>query len=110
MAINFFYYGWRDALTLIVIGFILAVLIGALVYPLYYYFGAMHAELILLGSTLGAVAIVRGLSLVINLLLGEAQISTVTYVNSVGIILTAACMGYIFSCFVTCRIFASKEY
>lgn len=41
---------------------------------------------------------------------GQAQISTVTYVNSVGIILAAACMGYIFSCFVTCRIFASKEY
>lgn len=107
---QYFYYGWRDALTLIVIGFILAVLIGALVYPLYYYFGAMHAELILLGSTLGAVAIVRGLSLVINFLLGEAQISTVTYVNSVGIILAAACMGYMLSYFVTCHIFASKEY
>ena len=107
---QFFYYGWRDAITLIVMGVIIAVFIGALVYPMYYYFGAMKAELILLGGTLGAVAIVRGLSLLINTLLGEEQISTITYVNSVGIILVVAFIGYALSYFVTCRIFAVKEY
>jgi hypothetical protein len=91
-------------------GVIIAVFIGALVYPMYYYFGAMKAELILLVGTLGAVAIVRGLSLLINTLLGEEQISTITYVNSVGIILVVAFIGYALSYFVTCRIFAVKEY
>ena len=61
-------------------------------------------------GTLGAVAIVRGLSLLINTLLGEEQISTITYVNSVGIILVVAFIGYALSYFVTCRIFAVKEY
>lgn len=107
---QFFYYGWRDAVSLVAIGVVLAVLIGALAYPMYYYFGAMRAELILLGSTLGAVAIVRGLSLLINLLLGEENISTVTYVNSFGIILVVAFAIYILSYFVTCRIFTRKEY
>lgn len=107
---QFFYYGWRDAVSLVAIGFVLAVLIGALAYPMYYYFGAMHAELILLGSTLGSVAIVRGLSVLINLFLGEENISTVTYVNSFGSILVVAFAIYALSYFVTCRIFTRKEY
>lgn len=107
---QFFYYGWRDAITLIVMGVIIAIFIGALAYPMYYFFGAMKAELILLGSTLGAVAIVRGLSIGINLLLGEGNVSTVTYVNSVGIICLVAVAFDLVSYFVTCRIFAQKEY
>lgn len=107
---QFFYYGWRDAITLIVMGVIIAIFIGALAYPMYYFFGAMKAELILLGSTLGAVAIVRGLSIGINLLLGEGNVSTVTYVNSVGIIFLVAVASNLVSYFVTCRIFAQKEY
>ena len=51
-----FYYGFRDVLTLILGGGILAVFMGAIAYPLYYWWGEEKTEIIIALAILGAVA------------------------------------------------------
>ena len=54
----YFYYGFRDVLTLILGGGILAVFMGAIAYPLYYWWGEEKTEIIIALAILGAVAVI----------------------------------------------------
>lgn len=60
---QYFYYGFRDAVTLILLGGILSILIGAIAYPLYYLWGAERTEIILVLSVVLSIAVIMGLSI-----------------------------------------------
>lgn len=65
---QYFYYGFRDAVTLILLGGILSILIGAIAYPLYYLWGAERTEIILVLSVVLSIAVIMGLSIFVNFL------------------------------------------
>lgn len=107
---QYFYYGFRDAITLIIGGWVLAIFIGAIAYPLYVLWGAGRTEIISVLSTIGAVGIVLGLSLLINLLSGDNDISNVAYYASLILILVIALVTFGLSYILSCSIFRQKEY
>lgn len=106
----YFYYGFRDALTLVLGGAVLAVLIGEIAYPLYYLWGEEKTEVILVLSVIGAVCIILGISLAVNFLVGDAGVSDTVYYISLILILIITAMAEIISYTLTVRIFERKEY
>ena len=107
---RYFYYGFRDAVTLILGGGVLAVFMGAVSYPLYYWWGGEKTEVILLLSVLVSGAAIGGLSLLINMLTGEGMVSDTEYYLSLLVILGVAAAAFTGSYYLTSWIFRQKEY
>lgn len=107
---RYFYYGFRDAVTLILGGGVLAVFMGAVSYPLYYWWGGEKTEVILLLSVLVSGAVIGGLSLLINTLTGEGMVSDTEYYLSLLVILGVAAAAFAGSYYLTSWIFRQKEY
>lgn len=107
---KYFYYGFRDAITLIAGGGVLAILIGAIAYPFYYIWGAGKTEVISVLSVLGAAAIIVGLSTMVNVILGDHAVSNTLYYASVMVILFIALFTFGVSYILSCSIFKYKEY
>ena len=63
---QYFYYGFRDAVTLILGGGILAIFIGSFFYPLHYFLGVEKIEITAIISLVVSVAVIVGISLLIN--------------------------------------------
>lgn len=106
----YFYYGFRDAITLILSGGILAFFIGAIAYPLYYLWGDDKTEIIMVLAVLGAIAIVLGLSLLINIVAGEGGVSDTKYYLSLLIIVVIAAVAYLGSFALADSIFEKVEW
>lgn len=106
---RYFYYGLRDAVTLVLGGTILAVLIGAIAYPLILLWGYARIEVAMLSGTIGAIGVVLALSLVINVFTEGGNISDTTYYISLVFITLVTtvlcCVSYRF----TVRLFEKQE-
>lgn len=107
---QYFYYGFRDAVTLILGGGVLAIFTGAVFYPLYYYLGAGKIEIIAIISMILAIAVIAGISILINVLVGGKGVSDTTYYISLLAIVCITGLAYTGSCLLSCHIFQSKEY
>lgn len=107
---QYFYYGFRDAITLIMGGGILAILIGAFAYPLYYLWGAGKTEVISVLSVLGAAAVIAGISALVNIVSGDNPVSNTFYYASLIAILFIALFTFGLSNVLSCSIFKQKEY
>lgn len=107
---QYFYYGFRDAFTLVLGGGILAMFIGSVFYPLYYFLGAEKTEITAILSAIISVAILVGISVFINILLGNKDVSDTTYYISLIMILSITCVAFIGSYFLSAFIFQKKEY
>ncbi len=106
----YFYYGFRDAVTLLSAGGVIALLIGALSYPLHYFLSDGKTVIVPLFSVLGAVAIVFGLSVLVSALNNGKIISDAQYYQSLGLIIGFTIILYFSSFFLSARIFQNKEY
>ena len=90
---QYFYYGFRDAITLILGGGILALFVGSIFYPLYYFLGVEKIEITAIISLVISVAIIVGISLLINILL-HGDVSDTTYYISLIVILIITCLTF----------------
>ena len=81
-------------LTLILGGGILALFMGAIAYPLYYWWGEEKTEIIIALAILGAVAVILALSMGINFLTGEGGVTDTQYYVSLAVILLIALADY----------------
>ena len=106
----YFYYGFRDAVTLVSAGGVIALLIGALSYPLHYLMNEDKAVIVPLLSTLGSVIIVLGLSALVSALSNGRVLSDQQYYKSLGLIIAITVIIYFLSFFLSVRIFRRKEY
>lgn len=107
---QYFYYGFRDAVTLILLGGILSILIGAIAYPLYYLWGAERTEIILVLSVVLSIAVIMGLSIFVNFFTGSGDVSDTVYYISLSAIMAITVLIFLLSYFLTCQIFKYKEY
>ena len=107
---QYFYYGFRDAITLIMCGGVIAILIGAIAYPLYYIWGSGKTEIVSILSLLGAVVIIVGLSIIVNITLGDTAVSDMLYYISLIVILFISLLVFEGSCIISCALFKHKEY
>lgn len=106
----YFYYGFRDAVTLVSAGGVIALLIGALSYPLHYLMSEDKAIIVPLLSTLGSVAIVLGLSALVSALNNGKVLSDQQYYKSLGLIIAITIILYFLSFCLSISIFQKKEY
>lgn len=107
---QYFYYGFRDAITLILVGEVLAIWIGAIAYPLYYMWGSERTEVILVISVIGAVSAVLGLSALVNFLTGSGSVSNTEYYISLILIIVITNIVFVLSYYLSNLIFSHKEY
>ena len=84
--------------------------IGSVFYPLYYFLGAEKTEITAILSAITSVAILVGISVFINILLGNKDVSDTTYYISLIMILSVTCVAFIGSYFLSAFIFQKKEY
>lgn len=106
---QYFYYGFRDAVTLVLGGGILALFIGSLFYPLYYFLGAEKIEITAIISLIISVAIVGGISFLINILVGRDVSDTTYYINLIVIIMITY-ISFVCSYLLSAFIFYTKEF
>ena len=104
-----FYYGFRDAVTLVLGGGILAFLIGAVAYPLYYWWGEERAEIAMVLAVLGAAGIVVALSMLANVIVQGETVSDFTYYVSLVIILVVTVAAYMGSYAISAMIYKKVE-
>lgn len=107
---RYFYYGFRDALTLVLGGAILAMLIGAIAYPLIQLLGYARTEVAMLSGTIGAIAIVLALSMLINIFTEGGNISNNTYYVSLVFITLVTIVLCTVSYFFTARLFEQQAF
>ena len=98
---QYFYYGFRDAITL--------VLGGAFSYPLYYLWGAEKTEVILIISVIGSIGIVFALTMLVNTF-SDGNVSDTLYYISLLVVTAITIITFIFSCVLTKQIFQHCEY
>ena len=107
---QYFYYGFRDALTLVLGGAILAMLIGAIAYPLILLLGYTRTEVAMIAGTIGAIGVVTALSLLINIFTESDNITNnIYYVSLIFIML----IGMVLCCAsyqLTARLFEKQEF
>lgn len=106
----YFYYGFRDAITLILAGGVIAFLIGSLSYPLYYALSADKATIVTAVSALGSIGIVFGLSVLMNALSTGSYVTDSHYYGSLAAIVGITAALYLSSFLVSVSIFKKKEY
>ena len=106
---QYFSYGFRDAVTLILGGGILAIFIGSFFYPLYYFFGVEKIEITAIISLVVSVAVIVGISLLINVFIG-GNVSDTTYYISLIVIAIITCFTFVCSYFLSAFIFRAKEF
>ena len=106
---QYFYYGFRDAITLVLGGGILAILIGAISYPLYYLWGAEKTEVILVISVIGSIGIVFALTMLVNTF-SDGNVSDTLYYISLVIVTAVTIIAYVSSYFISKCIFQKREY
>lgn len=106
---QYFYYGFRDAITLILGGGILAIFIGSLFYPLYYFFGVEKIEMTAIISLVISVAVIVGISLLINIFIG-GDVSDTTYYISLAAISMITCITFVCSYLLSTFIFKTNVY
>lgn len=106
---QYFYYGFRDAITLILGGGILALFVGSIFYPLYYFLGVEKIEITAIISLVISVAIIVGISLLINILL-HGDVSDTTYYISLIVILIITCLTFACSYLLSAFIYKKKEF
>ena len=88
---KFFYYGFRDAITLLIGSGVLALFIGAISYPMFYLWDAEGNEAIIAISIIASIGITTGLSWLVNAINGfNNQITDFEYYMSVIFILAIA--------------------
>ena len=92
----YFYYGFRDVLTLILVGGI--------------WWGEEKTEVIIALAILGAVAVILALSMLINFLTGEGGVTDTQYYVSLAVILLIALAAYAGSCFLSAQIYEKTEW
>ena len=97
---QYFYYGFRDAITLVLGGGILAILIGAISYPLYYLWGAEKTEVILVISVIGSIGIVFALTMLVNTF-SDGNVSDTLYYISLVIVTAVTIIAYVSSYFIS---------
>lgn len=105
---HYFYYGLRDALTLVLGGGVLALLIGAIAYPLLQRLGTERLEAVFAVSVAGAVALVLGMSLVINLV-AAGDVNDSLYYGSLVAIVGLTALLYIASYNFTALCFTRQD-
>ena len=106
---QYFYYGFRDAITLVLGGGILAILIGAISYPLYYLWGAEKTEVILVIGVIGSIGIVFILTMLVNTF-SDGNVSDTLYYISLVIVTAVTIIAYVSSYFISKFIFQKREY
>lgn len=106
---QYFYYGFRDAITLILGGGILAIFIGSFFYPLYYFLGVEKIEITAIISLIVSVTLIIGISLLINIFIG-GNVSDTTYYISLIVIAIITCLTFTFSYLLSAFIFRVKEF
>lgn len=106
----YFYYGFRDAITLILTGGVLAFLIGSISYPLYYALGADKATIVTAASVLGSIGIVFGLSSLMSALSTGSYVTDSQYYGNLAVIVGATAAIYLSSFFIAVSIFKKREY
>lgn len=106
---QYFSYGFRDAVTLILGGGILAIFIGSFFYPLYYFFGVEKIEITAIISLVVSVAVIVGISLLINTFIA-GNVSDTTYYISLIVIAIITSISYVCSYLLSAFIFSSKEF
>lgn len=107
---QYFYYGFRDAITLILVGAVLAILIGSAFYPLYCLLGAARAEVIAVISVILSILIVAGLTAIVNALTGDNGVSNTTYYISLFAIVIITSIIFIASYALSTALFKNKDY
>ena len=106
----YFYYGFRDAITLLIGSGVLASLMGAISYPMFYFWGAERMEAILAIGMLGSVGIALGLTWIVNLMVGFGQVDDVQYYMSMAFIVAVTLAALALSFALSVMIFRKKEY
>lgn len=107
---QYFAYGIRDAITLVLCGNVVAILLGAISYPMLYLWGAERTESILAISVIASIGIIFILTLLINLLFGPSKVSDFEYYMSIVIIFIITMVVFTISYFLTTSIFSKNEY
>ena len=106
---RYFYYGFRDAVTLIAGGAMIALMMGAISYPLYYLWGSERAELILAVGILGSAGVILALTGLANYLSDGPVTDAEYYMNLiVDMVITSVMYGA--SYILSIRLFQKKEY
>ena len=106
----YFYYGFRDAITLLIGSGVLASLMGAISYPMFYFWGAERMEAILAIGMLGSVGIALGLTWIVNLMVGFGQVDDFQYYMSMAFIVAVTLAALALSFALSVMIFRKKEY
>ncbi len=106
----YFYYGFRDAITLLIGSGVLAFLMGAISYPMFYFWGAERMEAILAIGMLGSVGIALGLTWIINFMVGFGQVDDFQYYMSMAFIVAVTLAALALSFALSVMIFRKKEY
>ncbi len=107
---QYFYYGFRDAVTLILGGGVLSVFVASVFYPLYYYLGSEKIEITAILSLAISIGFLVGISMIINIVVGDKQISDIEYYMSLLMILGITGAAFLGSYFLSVYIFQKKEY
>lgn len=100
----YFAYGFRDVFTLFAFGIGIAVIVGALFYPMAYLFGVDKSETLLVISVIGSVGLAVLLTWLIN------QVDALIYYPGLGVFVLAYILIYLASYLVTGSIYNKKEF
>ncbi len=107
---KYFYYGFRDAITLILGGGIISLLIGSISYPLYYVLDYEKTEAIAIISTVISLVFIIGISILINIFFGCGNVSDIQYYTSLFVILILTFIILLTSYKIAVSIYSKKEY
>lgn len=105
----YFCYNFRDAIIVVASGFMVALFIGAFVYPMLYLLGTDRAVVILALGVILSVGIIFGMSRVINSFV-ELPMTDARFYIYLTIEIIVALIIYALSYFLTTKIFSEKEY
>lgn len=102
----FFAYGFRDVISLFSLGIGIAVMVGALFFPMAYVFGADRSETLLVISVIGSV----GLAVLLVWLVNQVNSEVVPYYPRLVIFVLAYILLYFVSYIITRSIYNKKEF